>query len=188
MQVNQQAGSLNNGGPFFFFSWGCCPTNDFFEEAARGLRDPPYSTHLVTGSESWIVPHEALPFLLRHSSCWPLSVERGHCLPLTYLLTEPHETRGALGRKQSTRNNKTPSPASEEAQTGLVNFLIAGVPPGRKCPPPREGGSLLSLGWNDTIRAFVSTALRGLVEGYVASAEESLFEEEKKKKKKTITE
>lgn len=87
-----------------------------------------------------------------------------------------------MGRKQSTRNNKTPSPASEEAQTGLVNFLMAGVPPGRKCPPPREGGSLLSLGWNDTIRAFVSTALRGLVEGYVASAEESLFEEGKKKK------
>lgn len=58
---------------------------------------------------------------------------------------------------------------------------MAGVPPGRKCPPPREGGSLLSLGWNDTILAFVSTALRGLVEGYVASVEEGLFEERKKK-------
>lgn len=92
-----------------------------------------------------------------------------------------------MGRKQSTRNNKTPSPASEEAQTGLVNFLMAGVPPGRKCPPPQEGGSLLSLVWNDTIRAFVSTALRGHVEGYVASAEESLFEEEEKKKKKKPT-
>lgn len=86
-----------------------------------------------------------------------------------------------MGRKQSTRNNKTPSPASEEARTSLVNFLMAGVPPGRKCPPPREGGSLLSLGWNDTILAFVSTALRGLVEGYVASVEEGLFEERKKK-------
>lgn len=58
---------------------------------------------------------------------------------------------------------------------------MAGVPPGRKCPPPREGGSLLSLGWNDTILAFVSTALRGLVEGYVVSVEEGLFEEKKKK-------
>lgn len=65
MQVNQHASSLNNGGPFFFSG---AAINDFFEEAARGLRDPPYSTHLVTGSESWIVPHEALPFLLRHSS------------------------------------------------------------------------------------------------------------------------
>lgn len=111
-----------------------------------------------------------------------MSAERGHCLGLTYLLTEAHGTSRALGRKKSTQNNKKPEPRRRAGlRLGLLNFLICWCSSQEEMPPIMGGSELYLWAGMTPFVPLCQQHREALFRVMWPGAGKGLFEEKKRK-------